>query len=228
MTSWIVAVLVLALCFSVVALYLQNRAYRRRLESLDSRRRSLENDALALRQVAQGLEARLEEANERIRRLTEELISLDGRKASDEIRRAYEARIQDLQARLAAAERERDAAKNAIEEVKKHATERAKRAVEGSRNAMFGKFAEQFAPLMRDFPASNPAAIVHIGGGFPCDYLVLDLDKDGHPVVRFIEVKLSGGGKPTENERLLQRAISDRRVQFVVFRLSGQEVKNAG
>jgi predicted Holliday junction resolvase-like endonuclease len=219
--------LFLSLCFFVAVLYLQNRSYRRRLESLDSQRRSLENDAFALRQAVQGMEARLAEANERIRRLTEELVSLDGRKASDEIRRAYEARIQDLQQRLAATERERDAAKSAIEEIKRNAEKRAKRAVEGSRNALFGKFAEQFAPLMREFPASNPAAIVHIGGGFPCDYLVLDME-DGHPVIRFVEVKLSGGGKPTENERLLQRAISEKRVHFVVFRLSGEGAKNAG
>lgn len=103
-----------------------------------------------------------------------------------------------------------------------------KRSVATSRAVIKGQIAEQFAPLLPEFPYL-PSDAKFLGD--PVDYIVFDgytdfRDGTGHPddiEVVFIDIK-SGGARLTKGQEAIQRAIAAGRVRFETVRIETVDV----
>lgn len=92
-----------------------------------------------------------------------------------------------------------------------------RKAIAGSQAAISGRVLEKFAPYVPDFPW-NPRDARFIGD--PVDFVIFDGLSEGQVKgVVFVEVK-SGAGTLNGNERRVQAAIAERRVEWRLFRLS--------
>jgi len=89
-------------------------------------------------------------------------------------------------------------------------------AVKGSRSVLTGKFSEQLAPFMPDFPYS-PTEARFIGS--PIDFIVFQ-GMDGKEIeeVVFVEVK-TGKAQLSKTERILRDAIKAKRVRWEEYRV---------
>jgi len=78
-----------------------------------------------------------------------------------------------------------------------------------------GKFVEQLAPYLKNFPY-NPQDARFMGN--PVDFIVFDGLSEGRDVdIVFVEVK-SGKANLNENERRVKEAIEKKRVKYAIFR----------
>ena len=75
-----------------------------------------------------------------------------------------------------------------------------------------GKITEQIAPFLADYP-NNPRTARFIGD--PIDFVHFDEDK-----VTFVEVK-SGKSQLSKKQRAIRDLIKDGKVEFVIYRVSG-------
>lgn len=102
-----------------------------------------------------------------------------------------------------------------------------RKSVATSRAVIKGQIAEQFAPLLPQFPYL-PSDSKFLGD--PVDYIVFDgytdlRDGTGHPddiEVIFIDIK-SGGARLSKGQQAIQRAIEQGRVRFETVRIDAFE-----
>lgn len=98
---------------------------------------------------------------------------------------------------------------------KKREKEARRDAVQKSRSVLTGKFSEQLAPLLPDFPY-NPAEAKFLGS--PIDLIVFEgLDEKKVRAVRFIEVK-SGKASLSTVERTVRDSINNGNVSWEEYR----------
>lgn len=89
-------------------------------------------------------------------------------------------------------------------------------AIRGSQAAITGRVLEKFTPYMPDF-GFNPRDVRFLGD--PVDFVVFDGLAEGEVRrVVFVEVK-SGAGALNGNERKVKVAVSERRVEWSLYRL---------
>lgn len=116
--------------------------------------------------------------------------------------------------------------KNLEIESDKKIKEARKASVEISRSVIKGKVAEQFAPLLKDFPylASDCRFI-----GSPIDYLVVEgyssysddpqESNQSHPLnIVLVDIKY-GNASLSKKQKMIAKAVQDGRVSFVVIRV---------
>ena len=91
-----------------------------------------------------------------------------------------------------------------------------KDSVEKSRQVLTGKFSEQLAPYLPDFPYS-PTESRFIGS--PIDLIVFrGLDNKEPEEVVFVEIK-TGNAKLSDVEKKLKEAIESKKIKWVEYRL---------
>ena len=91
-----------------------------------------------------------------------------------------------------------------------------KDSVEKSRQVLTGKFSEQLAPYLPDFPYS-PTESRFIGS--PIDLIVFrGLDNKEPEEVVFVEIK-TGNAKLSDVEKKLKEAIERKKIKWVEYRL---------
>ena len=90
-------------------------------------------------------------------------------------------------------------------------------AIAGSQAAVAGRVFERVAPYLPGF-GYNPKDVRFVGD--PVDFVVFDGLSEGHVRnVVFVEVK-TGAGELNGNERRVKAAITERRVEWSLFRMS--------
>ncbi len=95
-----------------------------------------------------------------------------------------------------------------------------KASVEKSREVLTGKFSEQLAPFMPDFPYS-PTECRFLGK--PIDLVVFKgLDNKEPEEVVFVEIK-TGQSKLSKTERKLRDVIRDKKITWKEYRLSSSQ-----
>ncbi len=89
------------------------------------------------------------------------------------------------------------------------------RSISRSFDVKRGRFVEQLAPYLKNFPY-DPRDVRFIGA--PVDFIVFDGLSDGKDVsIVFVEVK-SGKAGLNDNERRIREAVEKKRVKYVIFR----------
>jgi predicted Holliday junction resolvase-like endonuclease len=90
-------------------------------------------------------------------------------------------------------------------------------AISRSRSVLGGKFAEQLAPFLPDFPA-DPTEARFLGS--PVDLVVFPGLAEGNPrEIVFVEVK-SGNARPTAVQRRLEALVAEGRVRWKLLRIN--------
>jgi predicted Holliday junction resolvase-like endonuclease len=89
-------------------------------------------------------------------------------------------------------------------------------AIKKSRLVLEGKFKEQLAPIMPEFPY-NPTDARFLGS--PVDFVIFNgLASDAPEEIVFVEIK-TGNALPSERERLVKEIIEKKKVRYELIRL---------
>ncbi|MFW5747122.1 MAG: Holliday junction resolvase-like protein [Nanoarchaeota archaeon] len=98
-----------------------------------------------------------------------------------------------------------------------------KDAIAQSRSVLTGKFSEQLAPFLPDFPfKATEARFV----GSPIDFIVFEgMDDKSIDKIHLVEVK-SGQAQMSRLQRMIQKAVTEGRIAFTQYRIPEKLTEN--